>query len=287
MSGNAGKTRILVDTTDVTAGDSIASYLTDAAGALLTSTLVGGTKQSLDVNVTQSALPTGAATEATLATLATEATLASVLSAIGALEKADGAAWSAGTMGIETLAVRQDASGPLTGVADGDWSPLQVDANGALKVAGSFSVTPADNHAEDSAASSGDQGSFSLSVRNDNQATTPASANGDYQQFSTDLKGALYVKDIHAAGNLQQVVTVGTSAVALPTSPLANRASMFIQMLSGGSLYLGSSTVTNSGSTRGFMLGNGGYVNVDVGPANLIYGVANAAGKEVLVWEFA
>lgn len=276
MSGNAGLTRINIDTGTIGDGDSIAAYVTDAAGALITSTLVGGTQQSLDVNVTQSALPTGAATETTLA---------SVLTAIGALEKADGAAWSAGTMGIESLAVRKDASGPLTGVADGDWSPLQVDANGQLKVAAS--ITIGDNHLEDAAASSGDTGSFSLSVRNDAQATTPASANGDYQQFSTDLKGALYTKNINAISNLQQIVTVGTSAVALPTTPLTNRASMFIQMLSAGQLYLGSATVTNSGATRGLQLGNGGYVALDAGPANLVYGIANAAAKDVVVWEFA
>lgn len=276
MTNVAGKTRILVDTGSVADGDSIASYLTDAAGALLTSTLVGGTQQSLDVNVTQSALPTGAATETTLA---------SVLTAIGALEKADGAVWSAGTMGIESLAVRKDASGPLTGVADGDWSPLQVDANGQLKVAAS--ITIGDNHAEDAAHVSGDIGSFSMSVRNDAQATTPASANGDYQQLSTDLKGALYTKNIQAITNLQQVIAVGTSAVALPTAPLANRANMFVQMLSSGQLYLGSATVTNSGATRGLMLGNGGYASLDVGPANLVFGVCNAAAKDVMVWEFA
>lgn len=272
MAGNAGKTRILVDTGTLADGDSIAAYLV-AGGTQLTAT---GT--SLDVNVTASALPAGAATEATLA---------SVLTAVNALEQIDGAVWVAGTKGIESLAVRKDASGPLTGVADGDWSPLQVNSVGELKVAGSFTVTSADDHAEDAAAVSGDTGSFNLSVRNDAQATTPASTNGDYQQFSTDLRGALYTKQIQAITNLQQVITVGTTAVALPTAPLANRASMFVQMLSGGSLYLGSATVTNTGATRGFLLGNGGYASLDVGPANLVYGICNAAAKDVMVWEFA
>lgn len=276
MSGNAGKTQILVNTADVTQGDSIASYLTDAAGALLTSTLVGGTKQSLDVNVTQSALPSGAATETTLA---------SILSELQATNFADGSVWAASSLGISALGVRKDSTGPLTGVADGDWTPMQFDSNGYLKVAAT--VTIGDNHAEDAAAVSGDMGSFMLSVRNDAQATTPASANGDYQQISTDLKGAVYTKQIYAGTNLQQIVTVGTTAVALPTAPLTNRASMFVQMLSGGSLYLGSATVTNSGATRGFKLGNGGYASLDVGPANLVYGVCDAAAKDVLVWEFA
>lgn len=56
------------------------------------------------------------------------------------LDHQDGAAWAADNHGIEMLAVRHDATGPLTGVADGDYSPLQVDANGNLKVAGTFAV---------------------------------------------------------------------------------------------------------------------------------------------------
>jgi hypothetical protein len=266
----AGKTKIVFDAADAANSDQIGANLI-ANGTQLTAT---GT--SLDVNVTASSLPTGAATETTLA---------SILSELQLIDNVDGLAWSAGSTGIETLAVRKDASGPLTGVADGDFSPLQVNALGELKVAAAISI--GDNHAEDAAASSGDIGSFSLGVRNDDMATVVTSANGDYSQFSVDDTGAQYVKDIAAKSNLQQIITVGTSAVALPTSPLANRSSMMIQMLSGGQLFLGSSTVTNSGATRGFMIGNGGFVSLDVGPANLIYGVANAAGKDVMVWEFA
>ena len=274
MSGSAGKTRILVDTAAIGDGDSIASYLVDAAGTLLTSTLVGA-DQSLDVNVTQSVLPAGAATETTLA---------SVLTELQSITHAEDSAHSSGHAGIMSLAVRNDAGTSLVGT-DGDYAPLSVDANGNLRVTGSF--TPGDNKAEDAAHASGDTGSFVLSVRNDNQATTFASASGDYAPFATDLKGALYTKNVYNASNLQQIVTVGTTAVALPGTPLTNRTSMFIQMLSSGQLYLGSATVTNSGATRGLQLGNGGYVAVDAGPSNLVYGIANAAGKDVMVWEFA
>ena len=44
----AGKTQIAADLTAIADGDNIASYLVDASGTLLTSTLVGA-KQSLDV----------------------------------------------------------------------------------------------------------------------------------------------------------------------------------------------------------------------------------------------
>lgn len=274
--GVAGLTKIAIDTGSISDGASIAAYLVDSSGTLLTSTLVGA-DQSLDVNITQSVLPTGAATETTLA---------SVLSEIQGLTYAEDTAHSSGDIGVMGLAVRNDAGTSLVS-ADGDYSPLSVDANGALRVVGSITVNEAGDYAEDSGHTSGDIGYFNLAVRNDNQATTVTSANADYSQFSVDDRGAMYVKDIAAKSNLQQIVTVGTTAVALPASPLSGRSSMFIQMLSSGQLYLGSSSVTNSGATRGIQLGNGGYVNVDVGPGNLVYGVASAANKEVAVWEFA
>lgn len=275
--GTAGLTKIAIDTTTIGDGASIAAYVVDSAGALVTSTLVGA-DQSLDVNVAQSALPAGAATETTLASILTDLNL---------LTNIDGAAWSSGNTGAMSLAVRKDASGAFSGVADGDFSPLQLDSNGALKVSGTFSIDETGDYAEDSAHSSGATGYLNLSVRNDNQATTMTSANGDYASAVVDDRGATYVKDVAAKSNLQQIMTVGTSAVALPASPLSGRSSMFVQMLSSGQLYLGSATVTNSGSARGLQIGNGGFVTLDVGPANLVYGIASAAGKDVVVWEFA
>lgn len=333
----AGKTKIVFDSADLTNSDQI------GANAIAGGVVVSATGTSMDVNVTGSALPAGAATEVTLAAILSEiaalsfaedsphtsgdmgiqsllvrqdtlasstsadgdygsfksnnkgelytidkdanTSLSAILAEVNLLTNADGAVWAASSTGIEALAVRKDASGPFTGVADGDFSPLQVDANGLLKVSASFDA--AGDYPEDSSHVSGDVGLFSLGIRNDNQSTTQTSANGDYSGFTVDDKGALFVKDIANKSNLQQIVTVGTSAVALPTSPLANRSSMMVQMLSGGQLYLGSATVTNSGATRGFLINNGGFVSVDAGPSNAIYGIANAAGKDVLVWEFA
>ncbi len=274
--GVAGLTKIAVDTASIGDGASIAAYLVDSAGTLLTSTLVGG-DQALDVNIVQSVLPTGAATETTLA---------SVLSELQGVTHAEDAAHVSGDLGVMGLAVRNDAGTSLVS-ADGDYSPLSLDASGNLRVSGSLTVDEAGDYAEDSAHSSGDVGYFTLGVRNDNQATTMTSASGDYASFSVDDRGAMYVKDVAAKSNLQQVITVGTTAVALPAAPLADRSSMFVQMLSSGQLYVGSASVTNSGATRGLQIGNGGYINIEVGPGNLVYGVASAAGKDVLVWEFA
>jgi hypothetical protein len=48
-------------------------------------------------------------------------------------------AWANTHVGAYTLAVRKDADAAL--VADGEYGPLQTDANGFLKVAGSLSIT--------------------------------------------------------------------------------------------------------------------------------------------------
>lgn len=269
--GVAGLTKIAVDTANLADGASIASYLTDAAGTLLTSTLNSG-KQSLDVNITSDT--------------ATETSLAAVLVELQALTFNEDSPHGNTDPGIQMLAVRNDAGVSLVS-DDGDYSPLSVDNQGRLRVAGSFTVNEAGDYAEDSAHTSSDIGYFNLAVRNDDQATTFTSDDGDYSGVAVNDQGAMFVKDVANRSNLQQIVTVGTTAVALPATPMANRTSMFIQMLSSGQLYLGSSTVTNSGSTRGIQIGNGGYVNVDVGPGNLVYGIASGANKDVAVWEFA
>lgn len=67
---------------------------------------------------------------------------------------------------------------------------------GALDVnvaSGSLSVTINAEHAEDSAHSSGDTGSFSLAVRNDTLASL-VDTDGDYAPFQVNARGALYVE---------------------------------------------------------------------------------------------
>ena len=198
MASLIGKHRISVEVGALANGDSIASYLTDAAGALLTSTLVGA-KQSLDVNVSQSALPTGAATEVTLAAvLADTATIDSqtlnISNVITALSKAEDSAHTSGDQGVMQLAVRRDANTSLVS-ADGDYAPLQVDANGALKISGAITVTDASVYAEDSAHTSGDMGQHVLTVRQDTLAAS-TSADGDYGSFKATALGELYVHDV-------------------------------------------------------------------------------------------
>lgn len=155
-----GMYQIKVDTASVTTGSSIAAYLTDAAGALLTSTLMGG-KQRLDVTTPYNF--------------------------------AEDTAHTTGDFGSFSLAVRNDVEGSMVD-ADGDYAPLQVDALGRLRVNADINVNNDFVYAEDSAAASGNLGASVLLVRQDTLAAS-TSTDGDYGQFKSNAAGELYVAD--------------------------------------------------------------------------------------------
>lgn len=87
-----------------------------------------------------------------------QGSLASLDTSIGNLEHAEDSAHSSGDSGVMSLAVRADSDGSLVS-ADGDYAPLQVDADGKLKVVGSFGVagTEAYNATDDLAAAADGQ----------------------------------------------------------------------------------------------------------------------------------
>lgn len=95
----------------------------------------------LTVNVEDSALPTGAASAANQTTMighldGVEGLLGTIDADTGALAaavKAEDAAHASGDSGVMLLAVRRDADTTLADTT-GDYAPLQVDANGRLKV---------------------------------------------------------------------------------------------------------------------------------------------------------
>lgn len=422
------KNQIKVDTTVLADGDSLAAYLTDAAGNLLTSTLVGA-KQSLDtldaadkaeddahasgdmgqfsLAVRRDTPTSGTSADGDYASFNVNASgelythdgdvkteLQSVNTVLGTIDtslnnietdtgnistntstiagdttsidstltslaKAEDVAHVSGDFGMMSLAVRNDTPGSLVS-ADGDYAPLQVDANGNLRVAGSISVDFSYDYAEDAAASSGDIGAFVLAVRQDSLASS-TSADGDYAAFKVNAAGELYIHDTdanasldniesytntmnstlsalskaedaaHVSGDqgvqvlavrkdaagsnvsadgdyaslvqwsngelkvvdianssvLQAQVTVGTTAVALPASPLANRKSLVIQNTSSATIFIGSATVTTSGATVGIQLLKGGSMEIDAGPSCIVYAIAGSAGNNIAVLEMA
>lgn len=85
---------------------------------------------------------------------------------------------------------------------------------------------------------------------------------------------------------LQQVIALSTSATALPTTPLVGRQDLIIQNLDSSiAIYIGSSTVTNSGSTRGFKLSAGQSIAFSVGPGCPVYAVAASGTPDCAIVE--
>lgn len=257
-------------------GDSIASYLISAAGTALTHTTVSG-KESLDVNVTQSALPAGAATEATLA---------SILSELQGLDYLDGSVWSASSQGIQALVIRKDASGPLSGVADGDFSGLQVNSLGELKV--EANVNFAGDYAEDSVSASGDVGLFTLAIRRDS-AGSNASASGDYAEFQVGGTGEMRTMKVDGTAVLQSQTTLAVAGTAqpCPAVALANRKKLWVQNISDKPMFFGSATVTASGATRGYEIDNGGSEMFECDANVVLYGVCGSNTKNLVTLEFS
>jgi len=167
------KNQLIFDVTDantITDSDSVGAYVRSSDGTLITSTTDGGAER-LDVN--------------------TE------------LGHSEDAAHVSGDTGVMALVVRSDAGGSLVDT-DGDYSALQVDATGALRVNATVNVDANSDYAEDSAHVSGDIGGFVLAVRQDTLASS-VSADGDYGSFKLDSVGSLYTRDSIAAGILTTI----------------------------------------------------------------------------------
>jgi hypothetical protein len=302
---SGGKTQIAANLSAIPTGDNIAAYLTDAAGALLTSTLLGG-KQRLDVTLAsefaedsahvsgdygtqilavRNDAGTALAADGDYIPFTTDSSgrlrVAADIDVVNGFEKVEDAAHASGDIGAFMLAVRNDSNTVLTS-ADGDYSPLAVDSAGRLKIVASGVF------AEDAAHTTADLGQFILSVRRDTVGSN-TSANGDYAEIQTNAVGKLRTVANSDSTILQQVVTVGTTAVALPTTALANRESIMIQNIGTNSrdIYIGSATVTSSGATRGILIGKGGFVTLDAGPNLAVYGIASGAGGEAAVLQMA
>ena len=163
----SGKWKITVDTTSLANGDSIASYLTDAAGNLINSASISGSRWI------QSVAPS---------------------------DKAEDSAHVSGDYGSFVLGVRNDAGSAFG--ADGDYVPLSIDSSGALRV--NATVNFAGDYAEDSAHVSGDVGLFQLAVRRDVRSSG-VDANGDYASFNVNANGELYTYDQDANASLDAI----------------------------------------------------------------------------------
>lgn len=139
--------------------------------------------------------------------------------------------------------------------------------------------------AEDAAHASGDQGIQALAVRKDSQGSN--AADGDYTSLQTWSEGSLKVVDVANGALLQQQVTVGATAAAVPTSPLANRKTLMLQNVSNKPCWIGSSSVTISGATTGIQLSGNSFIELEVGPAVSVYAIRGGQDVTLNVMEMA
>jgi hypothetical protein len=88
----------------------------------------------------------------------------------------------------------------------------------------------------------------------------------------------------------QELVVVGTSAVALPTTALTSRKTLLIQADSANAavIYVGESGVTaDTAATGGIQLSAGQSIALDVGAGVTVYGRSTSATQRVRIAEFA
>lgn len=132
---------------------------------------------------------------------------------------AEDTAHNAGDTGTMTLAVRKDSAGTLAGT-DGDYAPLQLDSNGALRVTGGGG-SGGTQYAGDDALGATPTGNVAIAQRDDALSTlTPIE--GDAVPHRVDSEGALWTRDKNLtdviSGNEMQVDVVaslpaGTNAI--------------------------------------------------------------------------
>jgi len=118
-------------------------------------------------------------------------------------------AHASGNDGSFILGVRNDSNTAMTS-ANGDYSPIAVNANGAvaindggnsITVDGTVTALSSATKKEDLQHTGGDDGFFVLAVRNDDAATVVTSADRDYSQISTDDRGRVITYSEQSAGD--------------------------------------------------------------------------------------
>jgi hypothetical protein len=166
--GGPTKDKLTYDPAYDSETDSVAAFVKSSDGTLITHT-TDGSKERLDVDVK---LADGNA------------------DSFGLYD--EDSAHSSGDKGQQILAVRNDTKGTLVD-ADGDYAPLQVNADGELRVAADISVETGSDKEEDTAHQDGDIGTYILGVRQDTLASS-VSADGDYGSIKFDALGRLWTR---------------------------------------------------------------------------------------------
>lgn len=291
-----GKYKVEIDVADLANGDSIAAYLVSASGALITSASINGNESvrvvaasefaedSAHVSGDRGSFMLAVRNDVEGSLVGTDGDYAPLqVDALGRLRVnadlnvnndfvyAEDSAHVSGDLGAFMLAVRNDAGISLVDT-DGDYAPLSLDANGALRIVGSIVVDG--SFAEDSAHTSGDVGLHTLSVRKDTLSSN-VSADGDYASNIQWSEGSLKVVDLPNIGIVSAAVAVdntvgGTSLGA----PVANRRNIMIQNRGSRSIFIGPSGVTLA---SGVEIPRGADMTLNLGPAVTIFAISDSA----------
>lgn len=152
----------------------------------------------------------------------------------GGTQFAEDIGHTTGDLGTMALAVRNDAGGPLSGTTL-DYTPLQTDANGALRVTGGGGGT---EYTEDAVSATDPIGGQVMARRRDTLATE-TTTDGDVTALNATGKGELYVKQTDAVP-----VTDNGGSLTVDGTVTANAGSGTFTVGDGG----GSLTVDNGGT---------------------------------------
>lgn len=123
--------------------------------------------------------------------------------------------------------------------------------------------------------------------------------NGNLQALTVDPSGKLLV-DITGSSTITGTVssnllglnsfqtsqyTIGTSAVQITPTPLTNRSSMSLKVVTTGTnnIYIGPTSGVTTGN--GYIMFNGDSLQLDLTPAHSIYAIGSSSGQLVYVLE--
>jgi len=294
--GALTKDRLIFDPSDSADSDNIGAYLRAGSdGDLLSSTNVSG-KEGLDINIINASV-TVTATDFDIRDLTHVSDSVKVGDGTDFLGiNSDGSIISRISDGTDTLAVNADGSinsvvsatdldiRDLTHVSDsvkvGDGTDfLSVNADGSIN------VNLTDDGVADDAADSGNP----LKVGGKAYASLSADPvdDGDRANLAQDIYRRVYIHDGAHMSVASAKVTVGATAVALPTSALAGRTRIMIQNISSNPVWIGPSGVTTSGATTGILVSKSSTLSLEAGENVALYAIAAGAGNDVVVFEMA
>lgn len=158
--------------------------------------------------------------------------------------------------------------------------PVTGSGNFAVTMAAAATTSPA--KAEDAVHASSDVGVFSLGVRNDNAATAPTSANGDYSQQSVDDKGRTIIVQKSPTGTATNVSGSASSVTVLAANSLRVGATIYND--SAAILYL-KMGATASATSFAVKVAPDGYYEVPAGYTGILDGIWSSATGSARVTE--